>query len=103
MFILDLTRKWSISFLAAGASIGGEAAIRPGIAFIYAVFKRDGHCTRCSKPIVITFRESKTATLSFSTETISCPWSDHKRTEEIQAQLLQVEKRTDPDPRFNKR
>ena len=57
------------------------------------VSRRDEHCSRCSKPAVIIFRGSKTAVLSFSMETISCPWCGHNWTHEIPGRLLQVEKR----------
>jgi hypothetical protein len=59
-----------------------------------SVFKRVEHCTRCSKPAVITFRGSKTLAPAFFTETTSCPWCGHNWMLEIPGQLLWVEKRS---------
>jgi DNA-directed RNA polymerase subunit RPC12/RpoP len=74
-----------------------------GIWFLGKLFRRDEHCKRCSKAVVISYRGSFAATGSWSTETIACPWCGHKWTQEIPGQLLQVEKATDRDARLNRR
>jgi len=57
------------------------------------VFERVDHCARCSKLIVIS---------ASVTETISCPRCGHNWPHEIPGQLLQIEKRIDPDQRLNR-